>query len=344
MKKKLIISFFGLLLLAGIFIAYKTAGPATGESTRKYLYIRETETLQDISKQLEESGALKNTAWFRRVAGWMNYTRPRPGRYELKKGMSLYNLVKMLRAGRQAPVKLVIVKERTRELFAGKMGKKFDTDCDSLCLISYLNNNDSLRQFGVDSNTVMSIVMPFTYEIYWNSSPRKIVSQFQTAWDKFWTPERKAKAEKQGLTPLQVSILASIVEEETTRKPDKYNIASVYLNRLRRDMKLEADPTAKFVTRNFGLNRITYAHLRQESPYNTYIHKGLPPGPICTPSVESLEAVLDAPQTDYIFFVASYKFDGSSIFTSNYADHQKYVKLFHAEQNRRADSLKKRKG
>ena len=185
--------------------------------------------------------------------------------------------------------------------------------------------------------------MPYTYELNWSSSAGKIMQQFHTAFKKFWTAERKAKAGKLNLTPLQVVILASIVDEETLRKDDKYKIASVYLNRLKKDMKLEADPTAKFVTRNFALGRITGSHLKLQSPYNTYLNKGLPPGPICTPSIESIEAVLDAPETDYIFFVASYKFDGTTIFTSNYPDHTRYVKLFHAEQNRRADSLKKNK-
>ena len=137
--------------------------------------------------------------------------------------------------------------------------------------------------------------------------------------------------------------MASIVEEETNRKNDKGNVASVYINRLKMGMRLQADPTVKFITRNFQLGRITGVHLKLESPYNTYLHEGLPPGPICTPSIESIEAVLNAPQTDYIFFVASYQFDGSTIFTSNLNDHNKYVKLFHAEQNRRADSIRKQK-
>lgn len=238
---------------------------------------------------------------------------------------------------------MVIVKERTKELFAGKFGKKFDLETDSSAMIRFLESNDSLRTFGVDTSTVMAIVMPYSYDVYWNSSPGRIMQQFYSAYKKFWTAENRVKADSLHLSPLEVSVLASIVEEETNKKNDRYNIASTYLNRLRTGMKLQADPTVKFVTRNFQLGRIQGQHLKLESPYNTYLYAGLPPGPICTPSIESLNAVLDAPATEYVYFVASSKFDGSTVFTTNYPDHLKMVKLFHDEQNRRADSIKKLK-
>jgi len=342
-KKKIITGVILILLIVAAFIGYKIAGPAVSAKKQTYFYIKTGESLETVKQNLVSQKIITGKAWFNRVAGWLKYTVVKPGRYEIKDGMSLLTLAKMLRNGKQAPVKMVLVKERTKELFAGKMGKKFDTECDSLQMINFLNNNDSLKRFGIDTSTVMAIVMPYTYEITWNSSPGKIVQQFYTAYKKFWSQERKLKADSLRLTPLQISVLASIVEEETNKKADKYNIASTYLNRLKIGMKLQADPTVKFVTRNFQLGRITGVHLKLESPYNTYLNTGLPPGPICTPSVESIESVLNAPKTDYLFFVASYKFDGSTIFTSNYTDHTKYVKLFHAEQNRRSDSLKKLK-
>jgi UPF0755 protein len=162
-----------------------------------------------------------------------------------------------------------------------------------------------------------------------------MLQRMHTRYQQFWDSARTKKAFEKGLTPLQVSVLASIVEEETNRKDDRYKIASTYLNRLRIGMKLQADPTVKYVTRNFSLNRIMYGHLELTSPYNTYQNKGLPPGPICTPSINAIEAVLDAPQTDYLFFVASYAFDGTTLFSSNYSEHQRYVKLFHQEQLKR---------
>ncbi|MEQ1678019.1 MAG: endolytic transglycosylase MltG, partial [Chitinophagaceae bacterium] len=233
--------------------------------------------------------------------------------------------------------------ETAKELFAGKMGsgKKFDVECDSLQMIQFLNNNDSLKKYGVDTNTVMALVMPYTFNLKWNSSPDNIFQQFYTAYKKFWTTERKIKADSLHLTPLQVITLASIVEEETNKKVDKSNIASTYLNRIKTGMKLQADPTVKFAMKNFALKRILGVHLQTVSPYNTYMYAGLPPGPICTPSVETIDAVLDAPRTDYLYFVASHKFDGSSIFTSDFNDHIKYARLYQQELTRRMDSSKK---
>lgn len=341
MKKKIIFSVLFVLIIAGGFIGYKIMGPAVSASDKKYFYIRNGETVSQVADHLVAEKFLGSKDWFSRVAGWMKYRNAKPGRYALKKGMSLMELVKMLRAGKQAPVKLVIIKERTKELFAGKMGKKFDTACDSLQMIGYLNSNDSLAKFDADTNTIMSIIMPYTYEVNWSSSPEKILQQFYTAYKKFWNENRKAKAAALQLTPLQVITLASIVEEETNKKDDKYKIASTYLNRIRTGMKLQADPTVKYAMKNFALKRILGVHLGTVSPYNTYMYAGLPPGPICTPSAETIDAVLDAPVTDYLFFVASYKFDGTSIFTSNLADHSRFARMYQQELTRRMDSAKK---
>lgn len=339
--KKIIV---GIVIISGLLISfssYKIIGPAVTAKENSFFYIKADDDLNTVKNNLLAQKWLNDLTWFNRVANWMNLKKTKPGRYKIKNGTSLYQLIRTLRKGDDVPVKITIVKERTKELFAGKMGKKFETACDSLQMINFISNNDSLKVFGVDTSTLFAIVLPFTYEVNWSSSPQKIISQFYAAYKKFWTEERKQKADSLQLTPEKVATLASIVEEETNSKSDKLNIASTYLNRLKIGMKLQADPTVKFVTRNFKLGRIQGSHLKLESPYNTYLHTGLPPGPICTPSIESIEAVLNAPATEYLFFVASYKFDGSTIFTSNFNDHTKYVRLFHAEQNRRADSLKK---
>lgn len=341
MKKKIILGILLALLLAAGFIGYKVAGPAVSDKNGKYLYIRSGDGMTELLEKLDSGQVIKSKAWFSQVASWLSFKTVRPGRYELKNGMSLYALIRKLRSGDQSLVKMVIVKERTREAFAGKMGRKFDTECDSLTMIRFINSNDSLNAFGLDTNTFLSVMLPYTYEVKWNSSPASIIEQFQVAYKKFWTTERTAKAARLNLTPLEATILASIVEEETTRKGDKYKIASTYLNRLKINMKLQACPTAKYVSRNFQLDRITEKQTSLVSPYNTYLNAGLPPGPICTASLESIEAVLDAPASDYLYFVASYAFDGSTIFTGNYDDHMKYARMFQAEQRRRADSVKK---
>jgi UPF0755 protein len=227
----------------------------------------------------------------------------------------------------------VITKIRTKESLAQKTGASFE--CDSLQMISFLNNPDTLKHYSLDTNTVMAAVMPLTYEIKWNTTPQKIFQQFFAAYKNFWTEERKQKAQRLNLTPFEVSTLASIIDEETNSPDDRPNIASVYLNRIAKGMPLQADPTVKFALKDFGLRRIYESQTRTQSPYNTYVNKGLPPGPICTPAIETIDAVLDSPKTDYLYFVANSDFSGTHIFSSNYTDHMKYAHLYQEELNKR---------
>ena len=332
---------FVLFLVAG-FAAYKVFGPTVSVTAKtEYFYLTSGKSADEAIQELKEQNFIGETMWANWVKAAFKFNTAKPGRYSFPSGTSLFSIIRKLKNGQQSLVKLTIIKERTKELLAGKIGNKLDTEIDSLDMIQFFNSNDSLANFHVDSNTFIGLVLPYNYDLKWNDSPRKIVEKFKKSYDEYWTPERKEKASKKGLTPMQVSIMASIIEEESNKKQDRLNIASTYLNRLKIGMKLQADPTAKFVTRNFNLGRITYEHLALQSPYNTYLHAGLPPGPICTPSFDAIECVLNAPKTDYLYFVASYKFDGSTIFTSNYEDHTKFVNLFHKEQNRRADSLKR---
>ncbi len=342
--KKIIIGILTIILIAGGFFAYKFFSPAVSNKEGKYFYIHTGDQLSTVKSNLVEQGFIKGGN-FDLIARLLKFKNPKPGRYKLKDKASLYNMIRQLRSGNQSLAKIVIIKERTKELFAGKFGKpkKFDTEFDSLQMIQFLNSNDSLIKFEVDTNTVMSIVMPYTYETKWNTTPGKIFQQFYTAYKQFWNSERKTKADSLHLTVLQVISLASIIEEETLNKQDKYNIASTYLNRVRTGMKLQADPTIKFAMKDFGLKRILGSYLSVNSPYNTYLNPGIPPGPICTPTAESIEAVLNAPKTEYLYFVASSKFDGSSVFTTNYNDHLKYARLYQDELTRRMDSAKKAK-
>lgn len=322
------------LILA--WVLFKVFGPAVPVEAPAFFYITKGTNHAQLLEEVEKQQILYSNTWFKWVSNWMEIKNIRPGRYKIKKGMSVFKLVRIIRNGQQSYVKLSIIKERTLQDLAGKIGTRLDMETDSATLLHFLTNKDSLSSYGVDSNDVLALVMPYNYELSWADEPRKIVDQFHKSWKLYWTDEKKKKAAMLGLTPLEVSTLASIVEEESNDNEDRYNIASTYLNRLRKGMKLQADPTVKYVTRNFKLNRIMYGHLNLSSPYNTYQNTGLPPGPICTPSLEAINAVLNSPATDYLFFVASWKFDGSTIFTSNYTDHSRYVKLFHEEQKRRA--------
>ena len=343
MKKKIIFGILLILLAVGGFLSYKLFTPAVHNKDNAYFYIKEGDDVASVKENLVYQQFIGGSG-FDLAAKLLKFKKVKPGRYKLKDGMSIYQLIKLLRSGQASPVKVVIIKERTKEAFAGKFGNRFDVSFDSLAMISFLNNTDSLSKYGVDTNTVMAVVMPYTFEVNWNSTPDKVFKQFYTSFKSFWNEERKTKADSLHLTPLQVITLASIVEEETLKKADKYNIASTYLNRIRIGMKLQADPTVKFALKDFTIKRVTGTHLKKDSPYNTYMYAGLPPGPICTPSIETIEAVLDAPKTEYLYFVASSKFDGSSVFTTNFDDHLKYARLYQQELTRRMDSARKAKG
>jgi UPF0755 protein len=226
-------------------------------------------------------------------------------------------------------IKVVINKLRTREDLAKKLAITMEDKVENYR--NYLLNDDSLKKIGKDSATIMSAIIPNTYLVYKGTNAAKVLKKIMDYEAVFWNVDRKAKAEKLGLTPHQVVTLASIVEEETNVDADKGNVASVYINRLKLGMKLEADPTLKFAIDSFGLKRILLKHkeMAASSPYSTYANKGLPPGPICTPSTKTIDAVLNAPATDYVFFVAQPNFSGFSNFTKDYTVHLKNADIYH---------------
>ncbi len=337
--KRILLFILLLLIAAGGFIGWKILGPSVSTPSGEFFYIKTGSTYTNVKQELLEKKYISNSTWFDLTSKILRFRTVKPGRYKISKDMSTWKLIRMLRAGNQSPMSFVITKIRTREDYARRAGNAFEFD--SLDMIRFLNNTDTLKAYGLDTNTVTAAIMPLTYTINWNSTPEKVFEQSFSAYKKFWTKERINKADSLHLDRIEVTTLASIVEEETLKKTDKPLIASVYLNRIRLGMPLQADPTVKFALKDFGLKRITGSHLKVESPYNTYYVKGIPPGPICTPSAESIDAVLNAPATEYIFFVASSKFDGSSIFTTTLSDHSSYARLYQQELTRRMDSAKK---
>lgn len=346
--KRIFALLFIIIIIGIIAGAYLVFAPATKFSNNtRYLYVRDGIDAQtQIMHQLDTGNIIRSTSIFNLVAkqagAWKNIT---PGRFEIKKDESIFSLIKTLRNNHQSPVRLVINKLRIREDLARAIGKNFSTD--SVTALNFLGNNDSLSSLGVDTNTLMTLIIPDTYLLNWNSSPKKILLRLKEYEEKFWDKDdRKQKAAALNLTENQVYTLASIVEEETNKNDDKGNIASVYYNRLNTNMYLGADPTVKFSMKNFALKRIYLTYLKTPSPYNTYINKGLPPGPICTPQTVTIDAVLNMPKTDYLFFVAKSDFSGYHQFTSNFAEHQKYAQLYQQALNeqiakKQQDSLNK---
>jgi UPF0755 protein len=316
-SRTLIVILLGLIagLLAGIYFLF---GPNTGSlESGEYLYIRTGATYSDVISELNEKHIVRDLNSFQLVAGFMRYEgHIRAGRYKVKKGMSNYSLVRMLRSGNQAPVRLVIKKVRTRNDLARQIGTSLEADSSQV--LALLNDSSFLSEFGVTPAQSLALIIPDTYEFFWNTSAEKTLRKLGKQWNKFWNDERRKKVAAKGITPVQAMIIASVVEEETNIAADKPKIASVYLNRVRIGMPLQADPTVKYAIGDFTIKRITGAMLQFNSPYNTYMYPGLPPGPICTPSTVSINAVVEAPQTTYMYFCAKPDFSGYSVFASTY--------------------------
>ena len=327
MKKKLIYGILLIVLVVGGYAAWQIFGPTVSAPESKYFYIKTGTAYSDVRQSLIDEKIIGNTTFFDLVSKKLKYPRlVKAGRYQVKNGSSIFSLLRMLRSGAQAPVNLVINKLRLKEDLAQKIAANFE--CDSASVMEVLTDAETLRKFNVNNNTLMTIVIPNTYSMLWNSPAKKIIDKLYSEQEKFWNAERLAKAKAMNFTPAQVYSMASIVEEETNKEEDKGKIASVYMNRMNTGMRLQADPTVKFAMKDFGLKRILFKHLTYDSPFNTYVNAGLPPGPICTPSVKTIDAVLNAPQTNYIYFVAKPDFNGYSNFASTYAEHMVFAKAY----------------
>ncbi|HEY4335781.1 MAG TPA: endolytic transglycosylase MltG [Puia sp.] len=328
MIKRVLSAVFVLMLLATAFAGWRLLGPATAfDGEKRFLYIHTGMNYGQLLDSLRQDSLLTSPSFFDWIARKRDYpSNVKAGKYEIKKGMSLVDIVRMLRNGRQAPIHLVITKIRTRETLASFIGKKFE--CDSAEAMRFFESNDSLAPFGLDSNNFMTAVMPDSYTLFWNTTPGAIFKKMFAEHKTWWTPLRRQEAAEKGLNPATAYILASIVEEETNAQSDKGKIASVYLNRMAKGMKLSADPTVKFAMGDFELKRIYTKYTLTPSPYNTYLYPGLPPGPICTPSQQTLTDVLESPKTDYLFFVAKPDLSGYSNFSATYKEHLEYRKQY----------------
>ena len=328
------------LLLAGILIiGFLLFRPLTQNKDAVRFKLRGPYTLAATCDSLIAQQMLADAFWLKLGGRILGIDSVKAGSYLIQPNENLIQLLKRFKNSRQTPVKLILGNERIRirtaAQLASKMQRQDITLADSADWSRFLLSEDSLKAFGLNPQTVMTRMLPLSYEIYWTESPRQVLQVINRSWDHYWTEERKAKARTIGLDPTQVSILASIVEEETQHQPDRNRIASTYLNRLRIGMRLQADPTAKFGSGDLEAKQVTFAHLRHESAYNTYLHAGLPPGPICLPSLLSIEAVLNAPKTDYLYFVASHRFDGTSVFTNDYDVHLRNARLYQDELRKR---------
>ncbi|MBX3241911.1 MAG: endolytic transglycosylase MltG [Chitinophagaceae bacterium] len=335
MVKKIIAIFILAAIIIAAFLYRKVMGSNTRFEEKSYfLYIKTGSSFTDVLQTLENDEVLKDPALFSVVAKrWKLPQNIKAGKYQIDKGSSIVGIVKKLKSGNQVPVNLVINKLRTIEDLARLASKNLETD--SIQIINWLSNTDSLLTLGFDSTTILSMIIPNTYSFFWNTSASRLMKRLQTEQEKFWNEERLQKSRNLSLTPLQVYTLASIVNEETNKYDEMPLMASVYINRLRQGMPLGADPTIKYATKNFAAKRVTFKMIDESasSPYNTYRNKGLPPGPICTPSVKTIDAVLNAASTNYLYFCAKADFSGYHSFAATHQEHMANARAYHKALN-----------
>ncbi|MDR1671949.1 MAG: endolytic transglycosylase MltG [Bacteroidales bacterium] len=298
----------------------------------QFLMIPTSASFDKVCTLLLEAG-LQNEASFRWTAHRMNYPdRVKAGRYRLPNGMNNIELVRMLRSGRQIPVKVTFNNIRTGAQLAGKVAVVIETD--SAGIAALFSDDVFLNKHHLTPETAISVFIPNTYEFQWNTSAKQFWERMLKEHTRFWNEERRRKADAIEMTPLQVSILASIIEEETQMNDEKPMMASVYINRLQRAMPLQADPTLKFAAGDFSIRRILDKHKEIQSPYNTYLHTGLPPGPICMPSVASLDAVLNYKKSDYLYFCAKEDLTGYHNFSKTLAQHNRNAEAYQKALNK----------
>ena len=337
MKKKIwITAIFALLLIVGIIsgLVYKKYFSPFFEISRTvYVYINENKDYNDLLSQLESVAHIKDVNAFDRLAKAAKYQeRMRTGRYAITPDITCKQLLQKLKNGNQAPCRVTFNNIRLKEDLAKRIGQQLMFDEGTL--YSQLNDSSACTALGFDINTILCLFIPDTYEMYWNIPAEKFLNKMKSEYNKFWTPERLEKAQEIPLTPVQVSALASIVEEETAASSEFPIIAGLYINRLKRNMLLQADPTVKYAIGDFSLKRVLNIHLEYDSPYNTYKYAGLPPGPIRIPSIRGIDAVLNHEKHDYIFMCAKEDFSGKHNFATTLMEHNKNAAKYQAALNR----------
>ncbi|MDD3078464.1 MAG: endolytic transglycosylase MltG [Paludibacter sp.] len=324
-----------LLILFGLYGTYILFIPniSPKENSKTFLCIPDSSSLNDVLSIIQKTAKIGNVSSFRQVATIMRYNKIHPGRYEINGHVNNFSLIRLLRSGRQTPVKLTFNNIRTKEQLAGKLADQLMAD--SVSIINLMNDSAYLAAYGLDTNTVVALFIPNTYEIFWNVKAPKIFERMKKEYDNFWTPDRVAKADSIPFTPIEVSTLASIVEEETNGKAERRMVAGLYINRLKQDMPLQADPTLKFAVGDFKLKRLGIEQIKKPSPYNTYLNKGLPPGPIRVASPAGIDAVLNYTHHKYIYMCAKETLNGEHNFASSYAEHMRNAKKYQKALNDR---------
>ena len=310
---------------AGVWWVYRSGFDVAGPV---YIYIDEDDTVDSIARKTEEVAKPEEMRVFHLYAGLLNLKdKIRTGRYEVRPDLTMLNYIRDIRNHNEKPIMLVVPSTRTMDQMAGKLAHQLMAD--SLSILQYLQNETNIQSLGYTKESLPGLFMPNTYEVYWDVSIPKLMERMQKENAVFWNTDRTAKLQEvsqyagQEMTKEKVVTLAAIVDSETANNGEKPTIAALYMNRLRKQMALQSDPTVIYAVGDFTIRRVLHEHLKVESPYNTYRNIGLPPGPIRVPSIAGIDAVLNHDRNDYIYMCAKEDFSGTHNYAVSYGEHQR---------------------
>ena len=325
-KKIISFTFILLLICSGLIyelysIIYQSNILLPNNTEKEYIYIPTNADFNTVVNKLSENGLLINVNSFKWLAKQKQYDiNIKPGKYRINRKLNNNELINLLRSGQQDPINVTFNNVRNIEQLASNISLQIEAD--STCIIEAIYDTNFLNKYSMNIENIACLFIPNTYQFYWNTSAEQFLQRMVREYNSFWNSERKSKLKEIGLSPSEVSILASIVEKEQNIKLDERPIiAGLYLNRIRKNMKLESDPTLIYAIGDFSINRVLNKDKKIESPYNTYKYKGLPPGPICIPSINAIDAVLNSVSHKFIFMCAKEDFSGYHNFAKTYTKH-----------------------
>lgn len=325
---------FSVLLISFSFYIYQIIYTPNilVEKDSRSLFIRPGESFSQLQARLYNEHYIQEGVSFGVLAKLMDYDENvKPGHYVLEKNMTNIQAIRLLRSGQQTPLHITFNNLRTKKDLAGRLTK--DLIAEEQELYRLMNDSATVARYGFDTVNIASMFIPNTYEFFWTSNAEDVMERMHTEYERFWNEERRGKAAAMNLTPQEVSVLASIVQAETIKADEMPRVAGVYLNRLRRNMRLEADPTLVFAANDFTIRRVLNEHKAIDSPYNTYKYTGLPPGPINIPHIGAMEAVLNAEDHKYLFFCAKDDFSGYHAFAATYTEHLRNARRYQKALN-----------
>lgn len=337
--KKFLWIFFFIVLFATSGLVYFAYGVIykpnvwTADGKTHTIKIPTGSTYEDVKKILYENGLIihrKNFEWVVEYKSFGNIIKP--GNYEIENGLSNNGLINLLRSGNQKPIKVIFNNIKNIAHLASKVAPQIEAD--SASIVNYIYSKKFMAKSNSDTSDIGNCFIPNTYEFYWNTSAKGFANRMFDEYEKFWKGKREQLAEEIGFSVKEVIILASIVEKETQKNSEKATIAGVYINRIHSKWLLQADPTLLYILNDNSIRRVLNVHKEIESPYNTYKHLGLPPGPICIPSVSTIDAVLNYDRTDYYFFCAKDDLSGSHVFATGITQHNQNARKYRRALNK----------